>query len=193
MTTRTLLDETIMDVVMNSTELREIVQETIVTQGTFDVTYQTDISAPVTKTMLPFTYKSVKIQSLLFTVLQLEPPTTPFVTPSGMIGYHFVRFSNFNPFLPITFQQSGQIATFLPVSPANVNRFNMPCLADTMAPCNLLPELSASARYFSNQFRWTVSPQISPEISFYLTPALLGDQSFNFTWVEPLQLVIPST
>lgn len=193
MTTRTLLDETIMEVVMNSTELREIVQETIVTQGTFDFSYQTDISATETRSSIPFTYKSVRVESLLFTVLQLDPPTTPITTPAGTISYHLLRFNNFNPTLPITFQQSGQIATFLPVSPSNVNRFNMPCIANTMSPCYLLPELGATPRYFSNQFRWTSSPQISPDISFYLSPGQPGDSGFEFTWFEPLQLVIPST
>lgn len=191
--TRIALDQSIMDVVMNTTSI----QEFVLTSGNYTVEmlqpgnfppYPTQFSTPT-----PFELKQVLVGPLNFTLLKLYPPS-PLLTSPLVIDWS--RFTMIIPTLiPFNFNNAFGLLPFpyIPVGPANVARLNMPCLQQNT--CIMTPDETlspAATDLYFNAFQ--IESEASQDyiiLKFVIFPGTSSDLNWNFTWTEPLQLILP--
>lgn len=194
--TRMALDESIMDLAMNATAMQDYVIE----QGVFDVTLTQIVTFPntwpvQTSTNVPFTLKQVLIGPLNFTMLILDSPspmlTSPFLGSSTRISMFVPTGISFN-----LNNAAGFVAApfpYIPISPANLARLNMPCLA--LGGCRVAPDPTLTlpdTEFFFNSFQIeSLASDNGLRLNFMIIPNTAADMNWNFTWSEPLQLILP--
>ena len=174
--TRIALDETFMELATNITNSGgglELIED-VIQSGT----YRFQDFATGDFSGLPYTLSDYQIGPLRFTVLKI-PPIPAYTLDLQYAPDLYVDFNSFSPPLStLANYDSPTTSLILPISNANVKRFNLPCI--TANTCKPVSSFSNFFGFRNNAISMTIFPVGAPE------------NGFLFTWTETLMIMFPA-
>lgn len=176
----------LLELVMNTSSIAPVYTTRI--SGTFEYAFQANTETVIAGSA--FRLRDVTIGPLNFTLLELNPPTAPYVFPATFVTDYRVKLRNFVPSLepsPLFADQSNGY----PLTQGNINRISISGGCFQAGACILRIDNGDGVIPNTILFRNPGLTTATTEIQFYFGPAgaLVGE---SFTLSSPWMFLIPS-